>query len=96
MNKRNMLKMLLAAVLICASSVMAAEQAAVKGNPKSRIYHLPACKHFHAKGCTAEFKSEADAVKAGYTPCKQCAGKKDEKPADKKEEKKEAKTGQQK
>lgn len=72
MNKRNMLITLLAASLVCTSAVFAGDGAAVKGNSKSKIYHLPACKHYEAKGSTVEFKSVAEAAKAGYKPCKQC------------------------
>ena len=72
MKKRNLLKTLLAATLICASVAYAGAGIAVKGNPDSKIYHKPVCKHYSGKGSTAEFKSEADAIKAGYTACKQC------------------------
>ena len=72
MKKRNLLKALLAATLVCATVAFAGEGSAIKGNPKSKIYHKPACKHYTAKGTTAEFKSEAEAKKAGYKPCKKC------------------------
>lgn len=72
MKKRSLLKTLLAATLICASLAFAEGGAAVKGNRDSKIYHKPACKHYNAKACTVEFKSEAEARKAGYTGCKQC------------------------
>lgn len=91
MKKRNLLKALLAATLVCATVVVAGEgTAAVKGNPKSKIYHKPTCKHYTAKGTTVEFKSEAEAKKAGYTGCKKCCPtkKKTEKPVEKKTEKK--------
>jgi len=87
MNKRSLLKSLLAAMLVCTTITFAGEGAAVKGNPKSKIYHKPACKHYAAKGSTAAFKSEAEAKKAGYTPCKQCGEtkKKAENKTDKKD-----------
>ncbi len=72
MKKRSLLKALLAATLVCATVVIAGEGPAVKGNPKSKIYHKPACRHYAAKSTTVEFKSEAEAKKAGYKPCKQC------------------------
>jgi len=72
MKKRSMLKTLLAAALIGVSAAFA-EDAPVKGNPKSKVYHLPLCKHYQAKGTTVEFKSEAEARKAGYKPCKICS-----------------------
>ena len=72
MKKRSMLKTLLAVMLVCASVTFAGEGVAVKGNPKSKVYHKPACKHDSGKGSSAEFKSEAAAKQAGYTACKQC------------------------
>lgn len=72
MKKRSVLKALLAVTLVCASVTFAGEGAAIKGNPKSKVYHKPACKHYAAKGSSVEFKSEAEAKKAGYTPCKIC------------------------
>ncbi len=82
MNKRNLLKTLLAATLVCASVTIAGEGVAVKGNPESKIYHQPACKHYTAKGSTKEFKSEEEAKAAGYKACKKCG--KPAKPAKKK------------
>lgn len=73
MKKRNLLKALLAATLVCATVTFAGEDSAVKGNPKSKIYHKPVCKHYTAKSTTVEFKSEAEAKKAGYKPCKKCS-----------------------
>ena len=72
MKKRSVLKTLLAVALVCASVTFAGEGVAVKGNPKSKVYHKPACKHYSAKGSTVEFKTEGEAKKAGYTGCKQC------------------------
>ena len=73
MNKRNWLKLMIVAVFACATAVYAADPAPVKGNPDSKIYHKAACRHYTAKSSTKEFKSEAEAVKGGYLPCKQCA-----------------------
>jgi len=84
MKKRTLLKTLLAATLVCASVAFAGEGPAVKGNPKSKVYHKPVCKHYSAKGSTKEFKTEADAQRAGYKACKQCNKAK----ADKKDAKK--------
>ena len=77
MNRSTMLKGLMAAALLSASAVFAESGAAVKGNPKSKVYHLLACKHYNAKGSTVEFKSAAEARQSGYKPCKICgkAGK---------------------
>jgi methylphosphotriester-DNA--protein-cysteine methyltransferase len=78
------MKLLAAAVIACSAAAFAAEPApapapaptVIKGNPTSKVYHKPACRHYNAKGSTAVFKSEADALKAGYQPCKQCAAPK--------------------
>lgn len=73
MKKRRLLIMLLSAALSCTGALYAAGNAAVKGNPKSKVYHMPVCAHYSAKGSSVEFKSEVDAQKAGYKACKQCA-----------------------
>jgi methylphosphotriester-DNA--protein-cysteine methyltransferase len=73
MKKRSLLKMLLAATLVFTSVAIATGGAGVKGNPNSKVYHKPACKHYSAKGSTADFKSEDEAVKSGYKACKQCS-----------------------
>ena len=72
MKKRSLLIMLLSAVLTCSSALYAANNAVLKGNPKSKVYHAPACAHYTAKGSTVDFKSAAEAQKAGYKACKQC------------------------
>ena len=81
MNKRHWLKLVIVAAVACSSAAFAADPAPVKGNPNSKFYHKAACKYYAAKGSTKEFKSEADAVKAGYKPCKRCAVPKEEKKA---------------
>ena len=74
MNKRNWLKLMTIAAIACTTAGYAVAPAPVKGNPDSKIYHKAACRHYTAKSSTKEFKSEPEAVKAGYQPCKQCAG----------------------
>ncbi len=76
MNKRNWLKLMVVAAIACTTAVYAADPAPVKGNPDSKIYHKADCRHYSSKSSTKEFKSEAEAVKTGYTPCKQCAAPK--------------------
>ena len=76
MNKRNWLKLMIVAAIACTTAVYAADPAPVKGNPNSKVYHKAACRHYAAKSSTKEFKSEPDAVKAGFKPCKQCAAPK--------------------
>ena len=64
---------MLAGTMLCASVVFAVDGGVLKGNPDSKVYHKPACHHYSAKGCVVEFKTEAEAKKAGYKPCKKCA-----------------------
>jgi len=71
-KRRNLLKTLLAATLVCASVSFAGDAAVLKGNPNSKKYHKQTCRHYAAKGSTVEFKSEEEAKEAGYKPCKQC------------------------
>ena len=85
--RREWMKRLAAAMIVCSAAAFAAKPApapapaptptpaptVIKGNPTSKVYHKPACRHYNAKGSTAVFKTEADALKAGYQPCKQCA-----------------------
>ena len=73
MQKRNLLKLLTAGMVVCATLAFAGEGAAVKGNKTSKIYHKQACKHYAAKGSTETFATEAAARQAGYKICKQCA-----------------------
>jgi methylphosphotriester-DNA--protein-cysteine methyltransferase len=72
MKKRNLLKIMLAGMMVCATLAFAADGAAVKGNKSSKVYHKPACKHYAAKGSTEGFASEATAQKAGFKACKKC------------------------
>ena len=76
MKRRNCLKLVAIAMIACTAAVFAADSAPLKGNPDSKIYHKAPCKHYAAKGSTKEFASEAEAVKAGYKPCKKCAAPK--------------------
>ncbi|WP_084068365.1 sunset domain-containing protein [Desulfocicer vacuolatum] len=42
------------------------------GNIHSKIYHKKGCRYYNCKNCIVLFKSEEDAKRAGYTPCKLC------------------------
>ena len=42
------------------------------GNAKSRIFHTLKCRYYNCKSCTAVFKTQQEAIKAGYRPCKIC------------------------
>ena len=46
----------------------------VRGNRKSRIYHLPECPHYHrlSPTNTVSFTTEAEAQEAGYRKAKNC------------------------
>ncbi len=79
MKRRKWLSLMAVATIACAATAFAANTASVKGNPESKIYHKPACRFYNAKSSTKEFKSEAEAKKDGYKPCKQCATPKKEK-----------------
>lgn len=51
-----------------------AEAGAIRGNPKSKIYHLPTCPTYHQLNPTkaVPFASEAEAQRAGYRKAKNC------------------------
>jgi micrococcal nuclease len=51
-----------------------AAEGEVRGNRKSRIYHLPTCPHYHRMHAVniAGFATEADAREAGYRKAKNC------------------------
>lgn len=46
----------------------------IRGNRKSRIYHLPECPHYHrlSPANTASFATEAEAQENGYRKAKNC------------------------
>ena len=72
MNRRNLMGLMLAATVAIAASAISESGAAVRGNPKSKVYHTSSCKHYTSKGASTEFKSPAAAQEAGYAPCKTC------------------------
>jgi len=72
MKRRNMMKTALLGTLICTMAAFGGESAAIKGNANSKVFHRPDCHHYSAKGSTVSFNSEAEALKAGYTACRQC------------------------
>ena len=75
MKRSKWIKLVAVALIACTTTIFAAEKAAatVRGNPDSKVYHKVACRHYSAKGSSKEFKTEAEAKKAGYKPCKRCA-----------------------
>ena len=49
-----------------------ADAAVLKGNPKSKVYHVETCQFYKGKGTTEQFDTEAQAKASGYAPCKAC------------------------
>ncbi|MFH0781034.1 MAG: LPS export ABC transporter permease LptF [Pseudomonadota bacterium] len=45
---------------------------AIKGNAKSRVFHLPSCEYYNCKNCTLIFKDIDVAMDAGFEPCQFC------------------------
>ncbi len=45
---------------------------AVKGNPKSRVFHVKSCEYYNCRNCTIEFKDIQVALDAGFEPCRFC------------------------
>ncbi len=79
MKRRKLLSALMVATLVCATTGIAGDAVALKGNKKSKVYHRPTCRYYTAKGSTVEFKTELEATQAGYKACKQCAKPKSKK-----------------
>lgn len=50
----------------------AKSQTTIRGNAKSREFHLSTCKHYNCKHCTLEFKDIHIAIEAGFKPCDLC------------------------
>ncbi len=47
-------------------------QTTIKGNAKSRVFHLPVCEYYDCKNCTIEFKNIDIALESGFEPCRFC------------------------
>ena len=45
---------------------------AIKGNAKSRVFHVPSCEYYNCKNCTLYFKNIDVALDAGFEPCRFC------------------------
>jgi lipopolysaccharide export system permease protein len=48
------------------------DQDSIKGNAKSRVFHVPACEYYNCKNCTLTFKDINVAIDAGFEPCQFC------------------------
>ena len=44
----------------------------IRGNAKSRVFHVPACEYYDCKNCTLTFKDIDVALEAGFEPCRFC------------------------
>ncbi len=42
------------------------------GNKQSKVFHRKGCRYYDCSKCSAVFKTRAEAVGAGYKPCKIC------------------------
>ena len=62
--------LILSAVFLLSGFGMA--DAALRGNPGTKTYHVETCKHAKAQGATAVFGTEADARGKGFAPCAVC------------------------
>jgi methylphosphotriester-DNA--protein-cysteine methyltransferase len=45
---------------------------AIKGNARSRVFHVPSCEYYNCKNCTLSFKDIDVAIDAGFEPCQFC------------------------
>ncbi len=45
---------------------------AIKGNAKSRVFHVPSCEFYNCKNCTIIFKNIDIAIDSGFEPCRFC------------------------
>jgi len=45
---------------------------AIRGNVKSRVFHLPGCEFYDCKNCTIEFKNIQIALDSGFEQCRFC------------------------
>lgn len=51
---------------------------AIRGNVKSKVFHLPGCEFYNCKNCTIEFKNIQIALDSGFEQCRFCTTIKDE------------------
>ncbi|MBO4300706.1 MAG: hypothetical protein J5861_03790 [Desulfovibrio sp.] len=50
-------------------------QGTLHGNTESKIFHNSHCRYYNCQKCTARFATVAEAMKAGFSPCKVCGQK---------------------
>jgi Metal binding domain of Ada len=61
-----------AVVLAAAKEHAPAAEIVYHGNVRSKKFHRPGCRYYNCRNCTAHFASRAQAIAAGYVPCKVC------------------------
>lgn len=44
----------------------------IRGNAKSRVFHVAQCEYYNSKNCSIEFKNIEVALEAGFEPCRFC------------------------
>lgn len=44
----------------------------IRGNARSRVFHVPLCEYYDCRNCTIEFKNVRVALDAGFEPCRFC------------------------
>lgn len=44
----------------------------IRGNAKSRVFHVHQCEYYRSKNCSIEFKNIEIALEAGFEPCRFC------------------------
>jgi len=54
------------------SNTLLPDKSAIRGNVKSRVFHLPGCEFYDCKNCTIEFKNTHIAIDSGFESCRFC------------------------
>ena len=54
------------------SHILKAKKTGIRGNVKSRVFHLPGCEFYDCKNCTIEFKDIHIAIDSGFESCRFC------------------------
>ena len=70
MLKATLKSLVIVALFFSFFTVFAAD---IKCNAKTKTCHFETCRYYNCKDCTKVFKSEQEAVSAGYKFCKRCA-----------------------
>ena len=54
------------------SDTLHPKKSAIRGNARSRVFHLPGCDFYDCKNCTIEFKNIHIAIDSGFERCRFC------------------------